>query len=56
MTVAALLALGAMVPVDVQTRPARRRLEQNGGQVPQAPVLHFAYGSLQREAAGCCGW
>jgi hypothetical protein len=56
MTVAALLASGAMIPDDVQARRARGGLEQNGGRVPLAPVLHLAYGPLQREAAGCRGW
>jgi hypothetical protein len=56
MTGAALLALGAMVPAAVQTRRARGGLEQNGGWVPPAPLLHLAYRPSQREAVGCCGW
>jgi hypothetical protein len=56
MTVAALLALGATVPADVQTRRARGGLTQNGGRVPPAPLLHLAYKPWQREAVGYRGW
>jgi hypothetical protein len=56
MTVAALLALGATVPADVQAKPAHGRREQNGGRVPRAPLLHLAYKPVHRDSAGWCGW
>jgi hypothetical protein len=56
MKVAALLALGAMVPADVRTKRAPGRWEKNGGRVPPAPFLHLSYKPLARDLAGCCGW